>query len=51
MTYWRNQTRSIGLIGKISPHSLRYAFAQELIKFYKTQGYLEKEVLAMTAMD
>lgn len=43
MTYWRNQTRSIRLIRKISLHSLGYTFVQELIEFYKTQGYSEKE--------
>ncbi|MEI7223080.1 integrase domain-containing protein [Pectobacterium carotovorum] len=51
MTYWRNQTRRIGLEGKHSPHSLRYAWAQEAIQHYKQQGYTEKEALALTSMD
>lgn len=34
MTYWRNQTCRLGLTGKISPHSLRYAFAQQQIQYY-----------------
>lgn len=51
MGYWRNQTRAIGLTGKISPHSLRYAFAQDLMNYYQKEGYTEKEALAMTSMD
>lgn len=51
MTYWRNQTRRIGLTGKHSPHSLRYAWAQETIHHYTQQGYTEKEALALTSMD
>lgn len=51
MGYWRNQTREIGLTGKISPHSLRYAFAQDLMNYYQKEGYTEKEALAMTSMD
>ncbi|KFK96454.1 MULTISPECIES: integrase domain-containing protein [unclassified Serratia (in: enterobacteria)] len=51
MTYWRNQTRRIGLTGKHSPHSLRYAWAQEAIHYYKQQGYTDKEALALTSMD
>lgn len=51
MTYWRNQTRAIGLTGTIAPHSLRYAWAQDAIQYYKEQGYSDKEALAMTSMD
>lgn len=51
MTYWRNQTSSIGLKGQHSPHSLRYVWAQDAIHYYKEQGYSEKEALALTSMD
>jgi hypothetical protein len=51
MTYWRNHTRAIGLRGQISPHSLRYAFAQQDIIHYQQQGYSRKETLALTSMD
>lgn len=51
MTYWRNQTRAIGLSGTIAPHSLRYAWAQDAIQYYQQQGYTNKEALAMTSMD
>lgn len=51
MTYWRNQTSRLGLTGNISPHSLRYAFAQQQIQYYLKQGYSEPEALAKTSMD
>ena len=51
MTYWRNHTRAIGLKWQLSPHSLRYAFAQEAIKYYQTQGYTQQEALAQASMD
>lgn len=51
MTYWRNHTRAIGLKGQISPHSLRYAFAQQVFTYYQQQGCSRKEALALTSMD
>lgn len=51
MKYWRNQTLRMGLTGKYSPHSLRYAWAQDDICRYLAQGFSEKEALAMVAMD
>ena len=51
MTYWRNQTRRLGLSGKHSPHSLRYAWAQEAMQYYLQQGFSYKEAQAMTSMD
>ncbi|HAJ7241986.1 TPA: DNA-binding protein [Escherichia coli] len=51
MKYWRNQTLRMGLTGKYSPHSLRYAWAQDDIRRYLAQGFSEKEALAMVAMD
>lgn len=51
MTYWRNHCRTIGLIGQYSPHSLRYAFSQDMIRFYQTKGLSKREALALTAMN
>lgn len=51
MNYWRKQAVSAGLTGAYSPHSLRYAWAQDAIRHYLVQGFSEKEALAMTAMD
>lgn len=51
MKYWHSQASRIGLTGVYSPHSLRYAWAQEAICHYLAQGFSEKEALAMTAMD
>ncbi|HED1420705.1 TPA: integrase domain-containing protein [Kluyvera georgiana] len=51
MKYWHSQASRIGLTGVFSPHSLRYAWAQDAIRHYLAQGFSEKEALAMTAMD
>lgn len=51
MKYWHGQASRIGLTGAYSPHSLRYAWAQDAIHHYLAQGASEKEALAMTAMD
>ncbi|EDU6305701.1 integrase domain-containing protein [Salmonella enterica] len=51
MDYWHNQAVRSGLTGAYSPHSLRYAWAQDAIRHYLAQGFSEKEALAMTAMD
>lgn len=51
MNYWRNSTYRLGLTGQISPHSLRYAFTQEQVDQYLTQGYSEQEALAKASMD
>ena len=51
MSYWRHQTTRIGLSGKTSPHSLRYAWAQDAVQYYQQQGYSPKEALALTSMD
>lgn len=51
MKYWHSQASRIGLTGVYSPHSLRYAWAQDAIRHYLAQGFSEKEALAMTAMD
>lgn len=51
MGYWRNQTTRIGLTGAFSPHSLRYAWAQDAMRHYLAQGFSRKETLAMVATD
>lgn len=51
MKYWHSQASVLGLTGTYSPHSLRYAWAQDAIHHYLAQGFSEKEALALTAMD
>lgn len=51
MKYWHSQASGLGLTGAYSPHSLRYAWAQDAIRYYLAQGFSGKEALAMTAMD
>jgi len=51
MKYWHSQASGLGLTGAYSPHSLRYAWAQDAICHYLAQGFSEREALAMTAMD
>lgn len=51
MKYWHSQAARLGLTGAHSPHSLRYAWAQDAISHYLAQGFCEKEALVMTAMD
>ncbi len=46
LRYWRNQTSRMGLTDEYSPHSLRYAWAQDAIRRYLAQGFSEKEALA-----
>lgn len=48
---YRNITQYAGLKGKISPHSLRYAYSQDATKFYLDQGFCQKEAEAMVSMD
>lgn len=50
MDYWHNQAARIGLTGAYSPHSLRYAWAQDAISHYLAQGVNRKEALAIVAM-
>lgn len=51
MNYWGHQTRALGLTGKYSPHSLRYAWAQDAMRYYMQQeGKSRKEALALTAI-
>ncbi|PJR62903.1 DNA-binding protein [Raoultella sp. T31] len=51
MDHWHKQATKIGLTGEFSPHSLRYAWAQDVIRHDLAQGFSEKESLALTATD
>ncbi|KLU14763.1 MULTISPECIES: integrase domain-containing protein [Xenorhabdus] len=51
MNYWRTQTTRIGLTGCHSPHSLRYAWAQDVLSFYQQNGFSRKEARALVSMD
>ncbi|HBY0038733.1 TPA: DNA-binding protein, partial [Klebsiella pneumoniae] len=51
MDYWHNHLRDAGLTGEYSPHSLRYAWAQDAIQHYQEQGLSHKEALAVTSTD
>jgi len=46
-----NEVRAVGMKGKESFHSLRYAFAQQQIKGYIEKGYSYKESLSLTSQD
>ncbi|EOW3675966.1 integrase domain-containing protein [Salmonella enterica subsp. enterica serovar Kentucky] len=49
--YLHNHLRNAGLTGKYSPHSLRYAWAQDAIRYNEEQGLNNKETLAVTSTD
>ncbi|AYL72258.1 integrase domain-containing protein [Citrobacter freundii] len=51
MNYWRGEIAKAGLAGDYTPHSLRYAWAQDAIRHYLAQGFSDKEALALTSMD
>lgn len=51
MNYWRKEIAKAGLAGIYTPHSLRYAWAQDAIRHYLAQGFSDKEALALTSMD
>jgi len=42
--------RKAGFTGKLSPHSLRYAYAAEMVLFYRRQGMSVREALATVAL-
>ncbi|UGA51791.1 MULTISPECIES: integrase domain-containing protein [Dickeya] len=48
---WRSQTALAGLKGQYSPHSLRYAWAQDAMRYYRRQGFSNREAYAMVSMD
>ncbi|EHB3784212.1 DNA-binding protein [Salmonella enterica subsp. houtenae serovar 17:z29:-] len=51
MNYWRGALAEAGLTGNYTPHSLRYAWAQDAIRHYLAHGFSDKEALALTSMD
>ncbi|WP_426578589.1 integrase domain-containing protein [Xenorhabdus stockiae] len=51
MNYWRTHTTKIGLTGQHSPHSLRYAWAQDALNFYQQNGFSHQEARALVSMD
>lgn len=51
MNFWRTHTTRLGLIDNYSPHSLRYAWAQDALRYYLSQGFSRSEARAMTSMD
>ncbi|MDU5627292.1 integrase domain-containing protein [Citrobacter sp.] len=48
---WRGALAEAGLTGNYTPHSLRYAWAQDALRHHQAQGFSDKEVLALTSMD
>ncbi|AFI92141.1 DNA-binding prophage protein [Pectobacterium parmentieri] len=48
---WRSQTALAGLKGQYSPHSLRYAWAQDAMYYYRQQGFSNREASALVSMD
>ncbi|KHS93873.1 DNA-binding protein [Pectobacterium brasiliense] len=51
MNFWRTQTTRLGLTGHYSPHSLRYAWAQDAMRYYLSEGFSRSEARALTSMD
>ncbi|ETS32587.1 DNA-binding protein [Photorhabdus temperata] len=51
MNYWRAHTTQLGLTGCYAPHSLRYAWAQDALKFYQESGFTRQEARALVSMD
>jgi len=49
--YWHSQAIRAGLTGEYSPHSLRYACAQDALCYYRERGFSHKEACALVAMD
>ena len=50
MGWFRREVWLLGLSGSVSPHSLRYAWAQEAMWHYLAQGFSKEETLAQTAI-
>lgn len=51
MNYWRKEIAKAGLTGIYTPHSLRYAWAQDALRHYLAQEFSHREALALTSMD
>jgi integrase len=50
MAYYHQETAKAGLAGEHSPHSLRYAYAQECYRDCIRQGMSEENALAFTSL-
>ncbi len=48
---YRNIVKDAGLTGKISPHSLRYAYSRETTEYHMQRGFSKKEAEALVSMD
>lgn len=48
---YRNIVRDAGLVGEFAPHSLRYAYTQDVLKLHKNNGFSQKEAEALASMD
>ncbi|WP_031280574.1 integrase domain-containing protein [Photorhabdus temperata] len=51
MNYWRAHTAHLGLTGCYAPHSLRYAWAQDALRFYQESDFTRQEARALVSMD
>ena len=51
MAYFQNTARTLGLIGKYSVHSIRYAFAEDATRSYLQLGHSKREAFAQTSLD
>lgn len=48
---YRNIARDAGLVGEFAPHSLRYAYTQDVTAFHLNKGFSLKEAQALASMD
>ncbi|CAX56794.1 integrase domain-containing protein [Erwinia pyrifoliae] len=48
---YRNVARDAGLVGEFAPHSLRYAYTQDVTAFHLNEGFSLKEAQALASMD
>lgn len=48
---YRNVVREAGLFGEFSPHSLRYAYTQDVLRLHKENGFSLEEAEALASMD
>lgn len=51
MDRFHNEARALGLTGRNSPHSLRYAYACDAVRAYQEQGYSRREALSLASAD
>ena len=48
---YRNIVREAGMVGEFAPHSLRYAYTQDVIRLHLEKGFSVKEAQALASMD